>query len=287
CLRSRGCTSSPAFRATASCTAPSPACSWPRSSSTARPRRWTSPSWPIPALPRGASSRNTMSSEQERAIRSRVQAQFGDKADAYATSAIHADPAHLVRLLELVQPQPDWRVLDVATGAGHTAHALARHVASVVATDLTPPMVAKARALAQEKGLANVSARGAGAGALPSAPASSDLVTVRLAPHHCPDIGRFLAEVHRILPPGGRLTVVDNVVPGSLHSGKKARLQNEAGRYINAFERLRGPSHARSPSLYARRHAFIQPSLAIEQIEGMSKRRELRLWAASMGVIPQ
>ena len=225
-----------------------------------------------------------MSSEQERAIRSRVQAQFGDKADAYATSAIHADPAHLVRLLDLVQPQPGWRVLDVATGAGHTAHALARHAASVVATDLTPPMVAKARALAQEKGLANVSALAADAGALPFAPASFDLVTVRLAPHHFPDIGRFLAEVHRILPPGGRLAVVDNVVPGSLHSGKKARLQNEAGRYINAFERLRDPSHVRCLSIYEWRQAFYEAGLTIEQEETEWKWLDFGPWAARMNV---
>jgi ubiquinone/menaquinone biosynthesis C-methylase UbiE len=43
-------------------------------------------------------------------------------------------------------------VLDVATGAGHTAHAIAPHVAAVVASDVTAPMLAKARALAWKKG---------------------------------------------------------------------------------------------------------------------------------------
>lgn len=225
-----------------------------------------------------------MSSEQERAIRSLVQAQFGDKADAYATSAIHADPAHLVRLLELLQPQPGWRVLDVATGAGHTAHALAPHVASVVAADLTPPMAAKARSLAREKGLANVSALAADAGALPFAAAAFDLVTVRLAPHHFPDVARFLVEARRVLPSGGHLAVVDNVVPGSLLGGKKARLQNEAGRYINAFERLRDPSHVLCLSIYEWRRAFHEAGLTVEHEETDWKWLDFGSWAARMGV---
>lgn len=225
-----------------------------------------------------------MSSEQERAIRRRVQAQFGDKAEAYAASAIHADPAHLVRLLDLLQPQPGWRVLDVAAGAGHTAHALARHAASVVAADLIPSMAAKARALALEKGLSNLAVLAADAGALPFAAGSFDLVTVRLAPHHFPDIGRFLAEARRVLPPGGRLAVVDNVVPGSLRTGKQARLQQAAGRYVNAFERLRDPSHVRCLSLYEWRQAFTGAGLTIEHEETAWKWLDFGPWAARMAV---
>lgn len=217
-------------------------------------------------------------------MRSLVQAQFGDKADAYAASAIHADPAHLTRLLELVRPESGWRVLDVAAGAGHTAHALARHAAAVVAADLTPSMAAKARELALEKGLGNLAVLAADAGALPFAAASFDLVTVRLAPHHFPDVGRFLAEARRLLPPGGRLAVVDNVVPGSLRTGKQARLANEAGRYINAFERLRDPSHVRCLSLYDWRQAFTEAGLTIEHEETAWKWLDFGPWAARMDV---
>ena len=65
-------------------------------------------------------------------ITKRVQAQFGDKADAYTRSAVHASPSSLQQLVALVQPQPEWLVLDIATGAGHTAHALATHVEEVM-----------------------------------------------------------------------------------------------------------------------------------------------------------
>ena len=47
-------------------------------------------------------------------------------------------------------------MLDVATGAGHTALAFAPHVAKVTATDITDEMLAEARKLAESRGLANV-----------------------------------------------------------------------------------------------------------------------------------
>ena len=61
------------------------------------------------------------------------------------TSTVHAQGESLARLVELTNPQPTWIVLDVSTGAGHTALAFAPHVAHVVATDLTPQMIEAAR----------------------------------------------------------------------------------------------------------------------------------------------
>ena len=54
-----------------------------------------------------------------------VRQQFGRHANAYATSAVHAQGESLARLTSLTQPQRDWIVLDVSTGAGHTALAFA------------------------------------------------------------------------------------------------------------------------------------------------------------------
>ncbi|MEO0619799.1 MAG: methyltransferase type 11, partial [Pseudomonadota bacterium] len=64
--------------------------------------------------------------------------QFGVNAEKYATSAVHAKGASLAALVTAMAPEPDWRLLDVATAAGHTALAFAPHVAEVVAGDLTP-----------------------------------------------------------------------------------------------------------------------------------------------------
>lgn len=178
-----------------------------------------------------------------------IESQFGPRAAAYAHSAVHASGASLGRMRDLLPLEPDWLALDVATGAGHTAHLLAPHVRRVVAADLTVPMLAKTRQLAAEKGLPGVVVCAADAQALPFAAAGFDLITCRLAAHHFPDVGAFLRQVARLLRPGGWLAVVDNVVPGSRLHGKKAWLQRQAGRYINAYEKLRDPSHQRCLSL--------------------------------------
>ena len=54
-------------------------------------------------------------------IKTKVQAQFGAASDAYATSTVHAKGESLKILTDLITPQPDWVMLDVATAAGHTA----------------------------------------------------------------------------------------------------------------------------------------------------------------------
>jgi len=216
----------------------------------------------------------------------RVQRQFGDKAAAYATSKVHADPASLARLVEVVRPAAAWTVLDVGTGAGHTAHTFAPHVRQVVASDLTPPMLAKTLELAGERGLNNVLATGADAEGLPFADDAFDLVTSRMAAHHFPHVDRFLAEAARVLRSGGVLLLVDNVVPGSRRRGRRARLQREAGRYLNAFDRLRDPSHQRCLSIYEWRESFYAAGFAVEHEEVTRKELDFDAWTARMRVAP-
>ena len=146
----------------------------------------------------------------------------------------HAKGASLQRLVELVEPQPDWQALDIATAAGHTAFAFAPHVAHVRATDITPQMLTVAREQAATRGIGNVTVEHADADNLPYADGQFDLLTCRIAPHHFPDIGAFLRESVRVLRAGGILAVVDNVVPAGV-----------AGDFVNAFEKLRDPSHGR------------------------------------------
>jgi len=175
-----------------------------------------------------------------------VQEKFGTAAADYAASAVHARGPSLARVVEMVAPQPDWRVLDVATGAGHTAAAFAPHVANVVAGDITTEMLAEAQKLAAGKGLANMETARADAGALPFDDASFDLVTCRLAAHHFPDPAAFVAEAGRVLVPGGVLALVDNIGPDAeiLPEASGPALRDVARDY-NAFEALRDPSHGR------------------------------------------
>jgi len=196
-----------------------------------------------------------------------VQEQFGANAAAYITSKPHAKGASLARLVELVAPAPDWQVLDVATGAGHTAFVFAPLVDHVWATDITAEMIVRQQAV--ERGLANVSVEYADVDDLPYADGRFHLVTCRIAPHHFPDIGRFIAEAVRVLRPGGVLAVVDNVVP-----------PGPAGDYVNAFEKFRDPSHGRCLSLAEWEQEYRLAGLTIKHAETSDKQMDFAPWAA-------
>lgn len=200
-----------------------------------------------------------------------VQEQFGASAAQYASSKTHAQGESLARLVTLVQPQPHWQVLDVATGAGHTALAFAPHVARVIASDLTPQMLAQTAELARERGLPQVETRLADAEDLPFAAATFDLVTCRIAPHHFPDIPRFAAAAARVLQPGGVLAVVDNVVPAG-----------EAGAFVNDFEKRRDPSHGRCLTLEEWLAAYAAAGLEIIHTELLTKEIPFYSWARRM-----
>jgi ubiquinone/menaquinone biosynthesis C-methylase UbiE len=169
-------------------------------------------------------------------VHERVQSQFGAAAQAYTTSAGHSDPLMLARVVELARPRPADHALDIATGAGHTAIAMAPHVASVVAYDLTPQMLEETARNAAARGLRNVTTRQGAAENLPFADASFDIVTVRQAPHHFADIRRAVAEMARVTRPGGRVMVVDSTSPEN----------DELDRQYNQIEKLRDPSHVRN-----------------------------------------
>jgi ubiquinone/menaquinone biosynthesis C-methylase UbiE len=136
--------------------------------------------------------------------------QFGPAAEAYLTSAAHANEAALARAVDVAKPQGGV-VVDVATGAGHTAFAFAPHVDRVVATDITPEMLRVAIGAARKRGLDNINACFAFAEALPFRTGAITGVTCRLGAHHFHDVEQFAAETARVLKPGGWLLLVDIV----------------------------------------------------------------------------
>ena len=197
-----------------------------------------------------------------------VQKEFGAHAQEYIASKPHAQGKSLDRMIALASPARDWRVLDVATGAGHVAYAFAPHVGRVWASDITDEMLAIVRQEAIKRGHANIRTAHAKAEALPFEDASFDLVTSRIAPHHFDSIPDFLTEAARVLAPGGMLALVDNVVPAG-----------SVGDYINAFERFRDPSHLRAWTMAEWRGAITQAGFAIGHEEELSKTMEFATWA--------
>ena len=217
--------------------------------------------------------------------KSLVQAQFGANAANYASSAVHATGASLARLVELVGPRSTWAALDIATGAGHTAAAFAPHVASVIASDLTPQMLLEAAKLATAKGFANMTTAPADAEALPFADAAFDLVTCRIAPHHFPDIPTFVSEAQRVLRPGGTFALVDNVAPDAATTPdfSKAELR-DADLTYNAFEKIRDPSHGRALTTGAWLEIAADSGLEIVHTEHQLKAMDFDTWCRTMAV---
>jgi len=125
------------------------------------------------------------------------------------------------------------RLLDVATGSGFTAQGFAPLVASVVGVDVSPAMLAAARA----KGIGNARFEEAAAERLPFAGGSFDIVVSRIAPHHFASVPEFLREAFRVLVPGGRLLIGDTSVPDGAA---------EVAEWQNNVERLRDASHVRN-----------------------------------------
>lgn len=206
-------------------------------------------------------------------VKSRARDRFGQYAQNYVSSEIHATGSDLERLLEVVNPQPGWRALDIATGGGHTALKFAPHVSSVVATDIGQTMLQAARENIATQGIGNITFAAADAENLPFAANSFDLVTCRVAAHHFPDAYRFVLEAARVLKPGGMLAVHDHLLPED----------ERAIQYIEAFEKLRDPSHHRAFSESEWRGMFLDADLTVEHTERLDRAALMIPWAERQG----
>ena len=202
------------------------------------------------------------------------QARYTQFADGYVSSETHAKGSDLDRLIAIAQPQQHWNALDIATGGGHTALKFAPHVAHVVASDLTPRMLEKAqRHIVEDRGVANVSFQEADAEDLPFESARFELVTCRIAPHHFPDAQRFLRECARVLLPGGVLMLQDQLLPDD----------DEAARFVDAFERLRDPSHHGAFNEAQWTTMCVNAGMEVEYREHYIKRHQFLPWVKRQG----
>jgi SAM-dependent methyltransferase len=168
--------------------------------------------------------------------KARVQAQFGGSAEAYVRSTGHAGGEDLDRLLLWGRKRGASRVLDIATGGGHTALAFAGFTPTVVATDLTLPMLQAARKFILSQDATGVRFLAADVEALPFKEGSFGVVTCRIAAHHFPEIMPAVRQVARVLRPSGSFLLQDIL----------GHDDDECAAFILEVEKRRDPSHVRS-----------------------------------------
>jgi ubiquinone/menaquinone biosynthesis C-methylase UbiE len=160
-----------------------------------------------------------------------------------------------------VQPRGDERALDVGTGAGALALALAPLVREVVGVDRVPELLA----LARERAPGNAEFVEADATKLPFDDGSFDLAGTLRTLHHVPHPDLLIAELARVTRPGGRVLVVDQL-------GHVDPLESLA---LDRFEQARDPSHTRLLPDVDLRHLFEAYALALVREERDVERREL------------
>lgn len=191
---------------------------------------------------------------------------FSRHASDYAASVSHARGDDLGLLVQLLRLRGSESALDVATGTGFTALAVAREAREVQAVDITGEMVEEARRLAREKGAANVGFALADAQSLPFREEEFDALTCRRAPHHFRSVGAFLQESSRVLRKGGRLGVADmSPQPG-------------CGDFLNRIEKIRDKTHVRALTEREWLEGFAGAGLQVSSSMTVSAFVELGRW---------
>jgi ubiquinone/menaquinone biosynthesis C-methylase UbiE len=199
--------------------------------------------------------------ESERRLTEPVHERFAKTAGLVAERQDQRAAEIQQRLRAVLELRGDERALDVATGAGALALALAPLVRSVVGVDIVPELLAEAR----KRAPANAEFVEADATALPYEFGSFDLVCTARSLHHLQRPELVVAEMNRVLRPGGTMLVVDQLAP----SDPLAAIE------VNRFEHARDPSTTRLLADVDLRGLFDSNGLVLRRSEIVSEARDL------------
>ncbi len=177
--------------------------------------------------------------------KSSVRSQFGRRAGAYARSESHARDLDLDLLLEHLNLSDSDHVLDVATGTGFTAIAVRPRVTSVTGLDLTHGMEA-----------------------LPFRDDAFSVVTCRRAPHHFVQFDRAIDEMLRVLQPGGRVGLIDQISPE----------ETDGMQLMDALETLRDSSHVHALSVSEWQAVCSRHQIALTFLHVVESRLAFERW---------
>ena len=198
----------------------------------------------------------------------RVEEEFTKQAETFDKYAAQAGGNVAELMAHAIGDAGKGAVLDVACGPGAVTAAVAERATSVTAFDATPAMLEKARQRCAKAGLDNVTFEQGDAAAMPFDDGRFDGVVTRLAIHHFPDPAKILAEISRVLRPGGTLVVADVI---SSEDAAEAALHN-------AIEIIRDPSHIRMLPATELTAAIAGAGFEIANEETWDKWREFEEW---------
>jgi ubiquinone/menaquinone biosynthesis C-methylase UbiE len=201
-----------------------------------------------------------------------VRSRFGPVAANYSRSTFHTSSDRLQEVIDLARPLRGDLALDVATGTGNTAFALAPLVRRVVGLDLTREMLDEARRVAAKKAVENVDWVIGEASALPFPDETFDIYVVRAAPHHFPDFEGFVREAFRVLRPGRDAAFIDCAPPAP------------AREVLHEVEKRRDPSHVRSLTLEEWNAQLVGAGFEVEMARARELDWDYEEWMRNMAV---
>jgi ubiquinone/menaquinone biosynthesis C-methylase UbiE len=190
-----------------------------------------------------------------------VRERFGRTADRVAAHSVEQIDAVREELRSLLVLSGDERALDVGTGAGTLALALAPLVREVVGVDAVPELLDAARANAPP----NATFVEGDATSLPFESFSFDLAATRRTLHHVARPELVVAELVRVTKPGGAIIIEDQIAP----------IDPLAALELDRFERARDRSHTRLLPDVDLRHLFEANGLVLETRRYRTEQRTL------------
>lgn len=143
------------------------------------------------------------------------------------------DAYHLNMLIEMLNPKPNERILDLGTGSGYVAFGIAKQSgARVIGLDITDNTLENNRIKAEEQRLSNLRFVAYDGMSFPFGDGEFDAVVTRYALHHFPDIAHTFSEISRVLKSGGRLLISDPT-PN----------ENDTSRFVDDYMRMKPDGH--------------------------------------------
>lgn len=198
------------------------------------------------------------------------QAAFDDRVAAYAQSPTHREGPTLDLTREFAGARPGDLVLDVSTGTGFTAHALAAMSTRVVAADIAPNMLRHTRSTAP----VDLQAVQTDTHALAFADQAFDVVTCRHAFHHYRDGRAAMAEMARVARMDGRVVITDTISPDDA----------EVAEAMHQIESLRDPSHVCNRYAWQILELMTEIGLDIERSTHTQTEQDFDGWCSRTGV---